>query len=438
MDVQAADAQSATAVSNVFTVRVLAPDEPPRLRGPIPDLSAASGHATAAILDASRYFEDPNGGPLIFSVGSTDGAPAWSNVQLAWRGSYLDVVAAGDLAFSGTVCLSIKATDENASSSLSNTFCIAFEPATPPSPPPLPEPTGISVSNGNPGPLIAGVRYTLTVETNGPLPEGAQVQWFVDGDLVATGPSISGLSFTEGPHDIRAVVTDGTTSRETSVSVTAAALRPALPPDNSVGRGLLVSVVFAFALIGVALARTERARFFVFGLLVAAVFARLKGESLLNHFVRGRLYQVIGEHPGVRFNELKRLAEVPNGSAVHHLRVLSRGGFIRIVADGTSTRFFTTGTRLEEDAYGLLDADGDILLAVQQHPGLSVVDLARRIDRSRSATSRAVKRLANLGYVRRERRGRAAAVFPRLKGAKEDRPLTAPGPRTPASSAPPG
>jgi predicted transcriptional regulator len=192
------------------------------------------------------------------------------------------------------------------------------------------------------------------------------------------------------------------------------------------------------AVLGLALARTERARFFVFGILVAAVFARLKGESLLNHFVRGRLYQVIGEHPGVRFNELKRLADVPNGSAVHHLRMLARGGLIRIVVDGTSTRFFDTGAKLEEDAYGLLDADGDILLAVQQHPGLSVVDLSRRIDRSRSATSRAVKRLANLGYVRRERRGRAAAVYPKLKGAMDDRPLTAPGPRTPANSARPG
>jgi predicted transcriptional regulator len=161
--------------------------------------------------------------------------------------------------------------------------------------------------------------------------------------------------------------------------------------------------------------RLEVFKFFGLGAVLAGLFARLRGDSLLSHFARGRLYQSIEEHPGVHFSELLRLTKLSNGAGIHHLRVLVKAGYIRVVREGTRTCFYTTERAVSDDHYGLVGCDGEVLREVQRTPGLSVVDIAARVERSPSATSRSVARLDKLGYLHRERVGRKAAVYPRLK-----------------------
>ena len=411
--VMASDPQNATAWSNPITLTVLRPDAPPSFHGPIADVRLTSGTAALAVVDASGYFEDPNAMPLTYAIEVDQSGASWAQVEVALRGSMLDVLRAGDSNFSGSACLALKATDENGSSALSNRFCLVFH-AVAAAAPPAAVPTAIQAA----GPvaldnLTAGNAYSFTVTPSRPLDDGTEILWYVDGRMWSQGPELTGVALTPGKHEIRVeFVSDAGTSTY-SQSVMAVA-RP-VPPVSPFAGAVPYAFAMTLAVIGLAWSRTERGRFFLVGALVGAIFARLKGESLLNHFVRGRLYQVINEHPGIRFNELKRLAEVPNGSAVHHLKVLAKGGLIRIETDGAKTRFFAVGARLDEDEYGLIGADADILTAVQEQPGISIGALSKRVERSPSSTSRAVTRLASLGYLRRTRSGKGASVFPQLK-----------------------
>src|SRR5260370_42202794 len=62
-------------------------------------------------------------------------------------------------------------------------------------------------------------------------------------------------------------------------------------------------------------------------LLSASVFGRMQHPSVLDHFVRGRLYQLVCENPGIHFAELRRQLGLANGTATHHLGVLEQEGF---------------------------------------------------------------------------------------------------------------
>ena len=71
--------------------------------------------------------------------------------------------------------------------------------------------------------------------------------------------------------------------------------------------------------------------------------------------------------------------------------------------------------------------DRDVLDEALRDPGLSVEELARRVERSPSAASRSVSRLTKLGYVRRVKNGRKAEVYPELKRVVRARPLKSGG-----------
>ncbi|HEX9709204.1 MAG TPA: hypothetical protein VGB42_04465 [Candidatus Thermoplasmatota archaeon] len=247
------------------------------------------------------------------------------------------------------------------------------------------------------------------------------VSWFIDGILVGYGPALEGVTLPPGEHIIDVTVSNATVSRTFSTRVTAS-----LPPGSPVPAWPLPALVGSAA-IGMALAGTQAGRWLILGVVGGSVFARLKRDSLLDHFVRGTLYQVIREEPGVHFAELRRRAELSNGSASHHLRMLEKGGYVRVVIDGTRTRFFTTDRALDKEVYGISDTDKAVLDAVVGEPGIGQHDLKGRVNRSDATVSRSVARLVTLGYVTTTREGGKVLVYPR-PGAELLDPLARPWP----------
>src|SRR5882762_8990173 len=116
-------------------------------------------------------------------------------------------------------------------------------------------------------------------------------------------------------------------------------------------------------------------------LLAGTIFKRLNQASLLDHFVRGRLCQVIRENPGIHFAELRRQAGFANGSTSHHLRILEQGGYLRVVIDGGKTRFYTADRPVDKSVYGLSDCDRAVLRVVAASPGISEGALSQQLDR---------------------------------------------------------
>jgi predicted transcriptional regulator len=175
----------------------------------------------------------------------------------------------------------------------------------------------------------------------------------------------------------------------------------------------LLAALLSIGAVGAVLGGTQAGRYFVVFALLGYVMGRRKPASPLDHFVRGRLYQVISENPGIHFSELRRRANVSNGSASHHLHVLQRAGLVRPLVDRTLTRFYPTDRPLDDESYGLSESDRAVLAAVEGSPGLTETQISQQIDRSLSVVSRSVDRLGALGHIRTEQSGRVVSVFPR-------------------------
>jgi DNA-binding MarR family transcriptional regulator len=180
-------------------------------------------------------------------------------------------------------------------------------------------------------------------------------------------------------------------------------------PLNLTGITLVLSTVA----VGSALATSSRARRPFLLLIVWMSLARSHQESVLDHFRRGALHQVIRENPGIHFAELRRKTGIPHGSAIHHLRALETAGIIRAVPTGRYTRFFTVINEVDEASYHLSPSDALLLEAVERRPGMSLGELAATLNRHKSNTSTAVTRLSYLGFITTEQHGRRRFIFPR-------------------------
>lgn len=170
------------------------------------------------------------------------------------------------------------------------------------------------------------------------------------------------------------------------------------PLSSPLVPAVLVTVAVAGAVLGAA-AFTEFGRYALGALLVSALFPRLRKDTLMTHFVRGRLYQAISKQPGIHFSELRREADVSSGTATHHLHILEKAGYIKSKREGALVRFYTTGQPIKDEEYGLLDEERDVLEEVRANPGLPEEAIATRLDQHPAAVKRSVARLKRLGFL---------------------------------------
>lgn len=293
----------------------------------------------------------------------------------------------------------------------------------PPTTLPLPTSIVFRINGQASADFIEGTAFNFSADTAAHDLAQYNITWRNNGAIVGYGPALPPLALGAGEHILSITVANATSSREFAYPITVAA-RATLP-----GGGWLTPLVIglvAVGAIGMAVASTDAGRYLLFS-SSSSVFARLKKASLLDHFVRGTLYQVIRENPGIHFAEVRRRAQIANGVASHHLRQLEKGGYIKVVIDGTKTKFYTTERPLEAEVYGISDTEKAILSAVTDAPGIGQGELAAKLSKSNSAISRAVTKLVALGYVTTQHDGARILVFPRA-GADVADPLAAPWP----------
>jgi DNA-binding MarR family transcriptional regulator len=275
----------------------------------------------------------------------------------------------------------------------------------------------IVTNHADPAPLVAGDLTEFSLGADTLLPPGANISWFLDGVPVGTGRNIGNVVLAAGDHNLTVTIANATWHATSSETVHVA-------PSGVAALGASSAVWISLALIGLvgaALSGTEVGRYFVIFAALGAILGRGKPSSPLDHFVRGRLYQVISEDPGIHYSELRRRAKLSNGSAAHHLHVLERASLIRVVVDGSRTRFYPTDRALDDDSYGLTEADRAVLTTATAAPGLSEGEISQRLERSLSTVSRSVDRLGVLGLVTTRQDGRRVSVFPRA-GAEAPTP----------------
>lgn len=146
------------------------------------------------------------------------------------------------------------------------------------------------------------------------------------------------------------------------------------------------------------------------------LFSRLREPEVVAHPARRQLLQLIEAEPGIHFKEMARRTGLPNGSLVHHLETLRRGGQVVARPSGGYTLYFL-GPRVpagSAEAASALKADGArrILELVRQQPGLSSADVAARCGLQPSTVSYHVQRLQAAGLLAGLRDGRALRLLP--------------------------
>lgn len=149
--------------------------------------------------------------------------------------------------------------------------------------------------------------------------------------------------------------------------------------------------------------------------VLAGLYARIRGDDALNHEVRSRIHALVDEEPGIHMSEVEERLDLGHGQADHHLRVLVREGVLSEVRSGGYTRYFVRGTYSVKEMRALAALKGGqnekAYHIIRSNPGIEVTDLAGRADISVPYASKTAAELADVGLVDKVRDGRRVTLY---------------------------
>lgn len=130
------------------------------------------------------------------------------------------------------------------------------------------------------------------------------------------------------------------------------------------------------------------------------LFTRIKEDEVLDHFVRGQVYDRIVVKPGINFTDLRNELGLKNGMLTYHLSVLERQGFVRSVTDGYLKRFYPLQVKVPKDeGVKFSELQARIMDIVRGSPGISQKGIAERLDQRHSVVNYNIKRLKTAGVL---------------------------------------
>lgn len=146
--------------------------------------------------------------------------------------------------------------------------------------------------------------------------------------------------------------------------------------------------------------------------LFVPLYMKLKKGKLLDNYDRGRVYQYIEINPGEHYSQIKRDLSLPNGSLVHHLRVLEQGEKIKSRRDGRFRRFYTRGTQIPVTNGGVLsEVQKRITDSAKDLPGITQKEMASVLGIHQSSVSYQMGKLEERGLIRTEKKGRKVHYY---------------------------
>jgi predicted transcriptional regulator/protocatechuate 3,4-dioxygenase beta subunit len=176
-------------------------------------------------------------------------------------------------------------------------------------------------------------------------------------------------------------------------------------------RAVGVSVGVTIATLA-AIAATEVGRVALLGLLLVPLYTKIKRERVMDHFVRGRMYEYICQNPGVNYSSIKEQFKLTNGTVTYHLSMLERQEFIRSKLDGIYKRYFANGKGQSYSDVEPMSVQLSIAKAIREKPGMTQKEIARHLGSSKQLISYHIRKMRDEGTLETRRKGRAVKVFP--------------------------
>jgi len=177
---------------------------------------------------------------------------------------------------------------------------------------------------------------------------------------------------------------------------------------------LLLTGISAFLLVA-ALA-SEAIRYQILSLLnrflhlFTPTYTRLGDQNIEQDIERktprGRIYNFILDNPGTNFSTIYKELAVGIGTAVYHLSVLQRAGYVRSAVQGNYKLFWTREEYPGWNEAVTSDVQREILSLLEEHGGLSRTSLMEKMNLSKSTLHFNLRQLAGLGLIVEEKRGK--------------------------------
>jgi parallel beta-helix repeat protein len=139
--------------------------------------------------------------------------------------------------------------------------------------------------------------------------------------------------------------------------------------------------------VGLLVGATEFGKY-GFILFFIPFYTRIKKEDVLDHFIRGRIYEHIRKNPGDNFNSMKKEFGLKNGSLGYHLSILEKQDYIKSRRDGKYTRFYPVGMKIPEKPKMILSSvQQNILDLITQKEMMTQKEIADALDISQQVVS---------------------------------------------------
>ncbi|TLZ52863.1 MAG: hypothetical protein E6K18_01745 [Methanobacteriota archaeon] len=128
------------------------------------------------------------------------------------------------------------------------------------------------------------------------------------------------------------------------------------------------------------------------------LYLRIKKESVLDHFLRGRIVEFLSHNQGSSFSSIRARFDVANGTLTYHLWVLTKTGFIRASPLGGSTRYYTSDSRTDVPIL-LSGFQQSLLQLLGRRAGAEQRELVDELHVSKQRINYNVRFLARMGLV---------------------------------------
>ncbi|MCJ2557095.1 MAG: winged helix-turn-helix transcriptional regulator [Candidatus Thermoplasmatota archaeon] len=193
--------------------------------------------------------------------------------------------------------------------------------------------------------------------------------------------------------------------RESRLVVTRLVPRPEEPLDPVLVCGLPLGVLALASALFVTL--TEVGRYGFLSLLVP-LYVRLSRSQVLDHFVRGQIYEYIKLNPGDHYSSIRRELSLSIGLLTYHLSVLEKQNFVKSQREGKLKRFYPVDMTIpRKKGVRLSDLQVKMLRRIDKNPSITQGQLAGLLGVSRQTVNHNIKLMERAGVLEAERDGGA-------------------------------
>jgi predicted transcriptional regulator len=227
-----------------------------------------------------------------------------------------------------------------------------------------------------------------------------------DEDLILYGKTVEYEFAGAGIHAVRLEVSDSSGNTANEVSEVNVIWEPEEFPYLPLAVLALVGIAFA------GIANTEAGKYWFLKFLILPLYVKLSKKDVLDHFIRGQIYGYLVVHPGDNYTTIKRNLNLTNGTLTYHLDVLEREGFVKSQLRGTRRFYYPKEARMPDNGTGFPAIKNDMIMRVEESPGITISDLATLLGVSRQLTNYHLRALIQEGYVQVERKGMKTRCYP--------------------------